>query len=228
MKIMRKNLAAVSAVAVCLSIGGLFPHATFGQVRVEPVQRPTAPEPATPATPFDRTAALQAIERGNSTIRGIACSYHDNYKFPMANKHVYLLPVTSYLNEWLQLRKKSRNKPVAGLLKEAFEVRVETSTDEKGHFQFPNMKPGRYYLMALMSFNQAKSRDVYAGSGYNSMGGTTAYFDRQDYTVGRSDLLERLVEVKRDGQTITVPLRNSGFWNKGGLLGKMLPCIWSG
>src|SRR5690606_22923146 len=221
MKIMRKNLAAIPAAAVCLSIGFLFPQATFGQVRVEPVQRPTAPEPVAPTTPFDRASALQAIERGNSTIRGIACTYHDNYKFPMANSHVYLLPVTPYLDEWLQLRKKTRDRPVAGLLKEAFEVRVETSTDEKGHFRFPNMKPGRYYLMALMSFNQVKSRDVYAGSGYNSMGGATAYFDREDYTVGRSDLLERLVEIKREGQTVTTPLRNSGFWDKGGLFGKL-------
>lgn len=46
--------------------------------------------------------------------------------------------------------------------------------------------------------------------------------------VGHDDMLEQLVEVKRDGQTVTTALRNSGFWDKGGLLGKLLPCIWSG
>lgn len=222
---MRKHPAVTAAAILCLSVSLFTPLASFGQARVEPVQRPAAPETLAPSTPFDAGVARQAVERGSSTIRGTACTYHDNLMFVAANRSVYLLPVTPHLDEWLQLRKKSRRHPIAPLAKEVFETRVETGTDEKGRFAFPNMKPGRYYLAALMSFNQAKSRDVYSGSGYNAFGGGTDYYKRENYAVGRDDLLEQTVEIKHDGQTVSTTLRNSGFWNKGGLLGKLLPCM---
>jgi hypothetical protein len=54
----------------------------------------------------------------------------------------------------------------------------------------------------------------------------THYYHQYDYKVARSDILEEIVEIDRDNQNVRVAVRNAGFWKKGGLLGKLLPCTW--
>lgn len=215
---------AASIACFCIAIAG--PAHAGGQARIEPPYgHVPAQPPLEPQAAFDAAAALEAIGRGTSSIQGAACAYHDNLQFPAAHQKVYLLPLTPYLEEWLQLRKQSHRARIAPLSNAVFEARVETQTDNKGRFRFPAMKPGRYYIVVPFAFNQAKSRDVYAGSGHDAYG-SVAYYQRQDYTVGHNDQLEQVVQVKRDGQTVKTAVRNSGFWNKGGLFGKLLPCKW--
>ena len=224
---MRSTFATALAAAFLFSFTLFRPAPAFGQARVESPAAET--QPLQPASPFDPKAALEALGTGTSSIQGKACSYYDDQQFRAAFRPVYLLPVTSYLEEWLQLRKGRKKTPVAPLSEQAFSARIETTTDEEGRFRISQLKPGRYLILIPFSFDQAKTGTDYLGSTTNWNGPQqirTNYYQQYDYEVARSDVLEEVVEISRDSQKVRVAVRNSGFWKKGGLLGKLLPCTW--
>lgn len=82
-------------------------------------------QPVQPAAVFDPKAALEALGTGTSSIQGKACSYYDDQQFRADFRPVYLLPVTSYIAEWLQLRKARKKTPVAPLSEHPFSARIE-------------------------------------------------------------------------------------------------------
>ncbi|WP_185815017.1 MULTISPECIES: hypothetical protein [unclassified Xanthomonas] len=197
------------------------------QVRTSPTvdTKPKIRE-TSPRAPFDKQAAEAALAKGRATIVGVACAYHDSRIFLANNRKVMLFPATPYFAEWVAMRKKAdRSKETALMSDEAYNMRVETQTDAKGAFQFTEMQPGSYYLVLPFQFDQAKSRDVYAGSSY--AGSTEVdHYERQDYTVARDDELFKEVEVKTDGSTVKTAITGgAGMLNGGGgLFSKMLPC----
>lgn len=223
----RKYLKVVTPIAgVCVAVATLSFGTAVSQVRVEPTYGQHAKPsegPLQPQQTFDSVAAVQALERGSSSIQGVACSYHKNLYFEAAGKTVHLLPVTPYLEEWLALRKKAGRGQAVPLSNEAFAARIDTTTDAKGRFRFPDLKPGGYYIFVQFSFNQQKTGDFHAGTGYGPYG-TTAYYERRDYLVARDDVLEKVVKIDREGQMVKTAVRNAGFF-KGGLLGKLAPCV---
>ncbi|HTN38364.1 MAG TPA: carboxypeptidase-like regulatory domain-containing protein [Arachidicoccus sp.] len=170
------------------------------------------------STPFDSTVAIRALARGNSSIKGVAFTKPKTkfgYKAPLskriyANKiKIMLFPVTPYLLEYLELRKKENPKKLKFVYinPAASYYRYEAITNSVGEFTFPNLKPGRYYLEGILPWSQTSSYNQYTGSGYNGYGGVTDYYDRKYYNVAHYDKIAEFVEIQSEGQTVNIKLR---------------------
>ncbi|NML21213.1 tetratricopeptide repeat protein [Pseudoflavitalea sp. G-6-1-2] len=165
-----------------------------------------------PGSTFDASEARAALERGSSTIRGRACTKVDGRIFDAQGVKVVLFPVTAYLEEWYDLRrKKEGRKTNVYMSTEANQYRIETSCDYDGRFAFEGLKPGRYFIQIIHNFNQMKTARIYTGSDTYWNGPvrtTTNYYYDQNYVVARSKRLEKWVEIKEDGDTKKVTLAN--------------------
>lgn len=157
-----------------------------------------------PQGSFDAVLAKSALSRGLSRIEGRACSKVDGLIFRAAGAKVVLYPVTPYLEEWYALRDKKEGKNTAVYMsKEANQYNIETVADEQGRFSFEGLKPGKYFIQMIHSFNQLKTNRVYTGSNTTMQGNgqvITNYYHDEDYIVERSQRVERFVEIKKDGE----------------------------
>lgn len=165
-----------------------------------------------PLGTFDPVLAKAGLERGLSTIRGKACTKVDGLRFDASGVKVVLFPVTPYLEEWYELRDKKEGKKISVYMSnEANQYRIEAYADADGRFVFEGLKPGKYFIQIIHSFNQAKTARIYTGSDTWQNGPvrtTTNYYYDQDYTVARSKRLEKFVEIKEDGETKKITLAN--------------------
>ena len=168
-------------------------------------------------TPFDTTVAKMALARGTGTIKGVAFTKPKTgfgYKAPFANKiyankiTVLLFPVTPYLLEYLDVKKKENPKKLkfAYIDPYALRYRLEAITNSSGEFTFPEMKPGNYYLEAILPWEQSGSYNKYTGSGYDGYG-RVDYYTPQNYSVAHYDKLTKFVNVEKDGEVVEVKLR---------------------
>lgn len=191
--------------------------AAHAQVRVVPSyeeqQRDSAPKPQVVqiGVPFDAEEARHALGPGNAVIGGDACSWYDNLMYRAVNTTIYLVPETNYARAWLSARERAKQMSTKKLKvlpetfsQEAFAIRIDTTTDEYGRFQFPDVKPGRYILIIRHNFNQPKYRDVLAGQTYGSYGTSAKHYRREDYTVLRDDTIIMQVEVKAENEKVKV------------------------
>ncbi|PUZ27902.1 hypothetical protein GA0116948_10668 [Chitinophaga costaii] len=166
-------------------------------------------------TPFDSLAAKQALAEGTGTIKGVAFTRPlGAYKIP-SGKRIYanrikimLFPVTPYLLEYLDLKKKENPSKLkfAYISPEAWHYRIDAITNSDGEFTFPKMKPGKYYLEGLLKWNSSGSYDRYTGSGYSNYN-TTDYYSREYYSINHASLLKKFVEVSKDGEIVEVKLK---------------------
>lgn len=165
-----------------------------------------------PLGTFDPALAKAGLERGLSTIRGKACTKVDGRIFDAQGVKVVLFPVTPYLEEWYDLREKKEGKHTnVYMSNEANQYRIETTADADGRFEFKGLKPGKYFIQIIHSFNQLKTAKVYTGSDTYQNGPvrtTTNYYYNQDYTVARAKRLEKFVEIKADGDSPRITLAN--------------------
>ncbi|GGH79198.1 hypothetical protein HNQ91_005154 [Filimonas zeae] len=166
-------------------------------------------------TPFDTVAARQALAEGNGTIKGVAFTrpnktiYGRTGKKLLANKiKIILFPVTPYLLEYLDLKKKENPKKLkfAYINPAAWRFRLEAITNSDGEFTFPKMKPGKYYIQGVLNWYTSGYYNRYSGSANNGYG-TTNYYTREHYTTDHADLLEKFIEVEKDGQVLEVKLK---------------------
>jgi len=165
-----------------------------------------------PQVPFDSLQAKSMLGLGTSSIEGLAYAkvpgQWGSKKLYATNVVVTLFPVTAYFNEWYKLRGKLENKKNSVYMSEqAFRYRITVQTDEYGRFKFDKMKPGKYFLQSFASYSKSGSTPVYRGSGYNTYGGRTDYYDYQNYTNNYTDRIEEIVEITRDGQAIEIKLK---------------------
>lgn len=172
-----------------------------------------------PEATFDSTVAKKALAMGKGTITGVAYTKPRTklgYKAPLADKikankvTIQLFPVTPYLESWLELRKKKENlkkKVYVYMSNEAYRFRLEAITNSEGKFTFPEMKPGKYFLTAILDYSTGKSYNEYTGSGYNNYGGRTDYYEKKQYYTSHSERIEEYVEVKEDGEVVKVKLK---------------------
>lgn len=162
-----------------------------------------------PESKFNLDMAKSQLEKGKSTIQGIL--YVKTNKLSVVGgktfgvlKKVDLFPVTPYLMEWYNLREKEEDKKTSVYMsEEAYSMRLEAQTDGYGRFTFSEMKPGRYFLQALMSTSQAHSRDVVVGT--NSYG--TQFYQKENYNTVKYHRVEKFVEIKKDGEVVEVMLK---------------------
>lgn len=166
-------------------------------------------------TPFDTVAARSALAEGSGTIKGVAFTrpekkiYGKAGKKILANKiRVLLFPVTPYLLEYLDVKKKENPKKLkfAYIHPDAWRFRLEAVTNSDGEFTFPKMKPGKYYLQGVLNWYSSGYYNRYSGSAYNGYG-TTNYYTREHYTTDHSDLLEKFVEITKEGEVLDIKLK---------------------
>lgn len=163
-----------------------------------------------PGSTFDPALAKAGLARGLATIRGRACSKYDGLRFDAAGAKVILMPVTPYLEEWYALREKKESKTTwVYMSNEAYDYRIEAVADAEGRFVFEGLKPGKYFVQVIHTFNQLKTAKVYDGSSSWQNGPviqTTNYYYMQDYTVERSARFEKFVEIKEESENKKITL----------------------
>lgn len=207
---------SIGAIVASLALA-FYTSAGLAQVRVikrELPQRAPLQTPATPSAHFDPEAAILALMPGTSTIVGRTChkaARLDQTTFPDRSR-VHLLPMTPHLEEWLAL-KQAPGADVAPLDHRVFAARVEAEADHTGRFTLPGLQPGRYLLIASTRVERVRMGHTPIAS-IHGPDGWTDYLqskqERSDFTVH----LERVVEIKRPGQTVTVSLNDGKRWGE--------------
>ncbi len=161
-----------------------------------------------PQVTFDKELAKNQLAVGKSTIKGIV--YKSTNKISLVNAKAYggnvkveLFPVNEYFMAWYNLREKKENKKTNVYMSEdAYSMRIETTTDEYGRFEFKEMKPGKYFIQAIMSVTRAYTRDVVVGT--NSYG--TQYYQKERYNKTKYHRNEKFIEIFKDGDIVEVKL----------------------
>lgn len=115
-----------------------------------------------PKTEFDIKLATEMLNGGNAQIKGVA--YYEGRSpigikssetiYARMGEKVFLYPLTPYIEEYLQLKKKNREgKRMATITPLANCYRIESKVySNNGAFIFMGLKPGKYYLEALVLF----------------------------------------------------------------------------
>lgn len=175
-----------------------------------------APEWVLPATPFNEEETAKLMEQGTATIQGTAMlkkKGKDN--FSPKGGQILLFPVTPYFTEFLGLKKKyNSRKKQATMSHTAFTYRVEGRfIDDKGSFQFANLKPGRYYIISWISFARQKTTAVQTGTStsYNVYGyilGSSPIYEDYHYDVYIENEVSGFVDVKEAGAVMNVVVSN--------------------
>lgn len=172
-----------------------------------------------PASDFDAKAAGSALNYGTATLIGKACvnkgglgSYVlGGRKFSAGNVAVFLYPVTPYLEKWHQLREKKETKKTGVFLNgEVSRYKLSAVTNSKGEFVFSRLKPGKYFVQLIFNFTERQTRRIYTGS--NDDGEViTDYYEDRDFYTDHSDRLEKFIEIKSDGESQKITLKNRGL-----------------
>jgi hypothetical protein len=211
---MKKIIGLLAFALSCYSVSAQY-------VEPERAEKRKANEIVTfPTTKFNAEETKNALTEGTGKITGVAftkpkSTYGANNpprKILASKVTIQLFPVTPYFQEYYKLWKdKSKHNPKANkyvyMDEKAIRLRLEAITNSTGEFTFPNMKPGKYYLWTTVDYGLEFNSKEYAGSGYGAYG-TTDYYKQNTYTKGYTDLLEAFVEIKANGETVTVNLKN--------------------
>jgi hypothetical protein len=169
-----------------------------------------------PKVAFDSLLAKKMLAKGTATIKGVAFTKAKNNVGIKSGRRIFanqikvvLLPVTPYFNEWFELRKEKeslRKRRYVYLSNAAYRYRLEAITNSNGEFTFPEMKPGKYFLLGFLGYTKYGYYNEYTGTGYNSYGGQTNYYQQKQYSVDHEDRIEEFVEVKENGEVVKVRL----------------------
>ncbi|WP_286857365.1 MULTISPECIES: hypothetical protein [Sphingobacterium] len=175
-----------------------------------------APQWVLPTTPFNEAETARLMERGSATIEGTATlkkKGKDN--FGVKGSQILLFPVTPYFTEFLELKKKfNSRKKQATMSPVAFTYRIEGRfLDDKGTFQFTNLKPGKYYVISWIAFARQKTVAVQTGTStsYNVYGyalGSSPIYEDYHYDVFIENEVSGFVEVKEAGAVVNVTVSN--------------------
>lgn len=183
---------------------------------------------------FDKIDAINKLNLGASTIKGVAFTRQDrgnfNSKKQLANKTlVFLFPMTNYMEEWLKLYKSKGENPNTNIVmsEESFKYHLEVLTDEYGNFTFTKMKPGKYYIMCDIDFVGTSSYSVETGrtnyyNGYGYYIGSTPIYQNYFYNYDDKNRESKEVEVEQNGQLIEIKLKPQLFENYAKLANKFI------
>jgi hypothetical protein len=203
----------------------LFLIASLVSARAQ-VQIPDVFKYIEPKTPFDEAAAIAQLEPGTATIRGTVAAKenkaliqalnisktHKAYR----NTVVTLMPHSAYIDEWLALHKKLRRKGTlekAAISAQANSYRILVRvTDDKGSFEFKNLKPGKYFIYADVDFVKTGSAFVQTGTStaYNVYGqalSSQAIGYYEPFAVDVSKMVTGIVTVSSEGQVVEAKIR---------------------
>ena len=188
-----------------------FQTASFSQVRTSPKVKNNQKKAIYPKKKIDISAARNALARGTGSIRGKACVVVNKQRLRPQNVSVILFPVTPYFEEWHQLREKKADKKTAVYMSpEAYAMRIDTKTNNKGEFQFTEMKPGKYFIRMSFDYKSPRSRKVKTGEAVGVYGTKANIYQNKRYYVLKNATLEEFVEIKNPGDNENITLKK-GF-----------------
>ena len=169
-----------------------------------------------PTTAFNEAETAKLMEPGTATIRGVGViKKKGKDHFNGKGGQIILFPVTPYFTEFLELKKKYRgSKKEATMSNDAFTYRVQGRyIDDQGHFEFVDIKPGKYYIMTWIGYQKTKTKAVQTGTvtSYNVYGyalGSSPIYEDYLYNVDVENELGVFVEVKDAGAVTNVVVSN--------------------
>lgn len=173
---------------------------------------------------FDRDELESKLQLGNGSLRGVM-AYRERPGVRLAKllsrpataladrEWVFLLPMTRYVQAWLETKGGSLAVPdMESLHPEMWKYAGKVRTDRKGYFEFDGLMPGRYLVFAEfpVSIHQAEQVDTgkraFTYGYYGAITGTEPVYRqvRKDTTMNL--LVEQVVDVK-SGVTTTYKAR---------------------
>ena len=170
-----------------------------------------------PDVKFDSREADDMLQKGTSSIKGVLFTKEKTrlgikplfgVKIFGANLDVTLFPVTTYFENWYELRRTKENKRTYMYMSDdAFAKKIVVKTDDYGRFLFEKLKPGKYFLQAFMKTEYDYYNTVNVGSEGNSSGGTTIRTEKQYFTINQDERIEKFVEIKENGEIVEIKLK---------------------
>ena len=176
---------------------------------------------------FNKEKAIQQIAKGNSVVTGTAFAKENTGKrlgglvntakkqFAPKGTEITLFPSSTYYEEWSAVNKKIKKE---GKMPEVpldpnFGSCIKKATvyDDEGHFEFTDLMPGTYIVMASFDFKNSYN--------YSYVSGYTNYYNYWGYTGSTTNYgsarqsyrdkvnIEKQVTIEKDGEKKEVSLK---------------------
>jgi len=181
---------------------------------------------------FDKKETFAMINEGTSAISGIAFArdnktegllsgmaiFNINKKqYAAKGTNVVLIPYTPYFKEWIKLNEKQSKIKYAKaipLSKDAYECFKTTSVyDDRGHFEFANLKAGEYLIITAFGYTHTSSRTEETGRSAVFVNGTyqgdNVYTSIFSYNSNATANIQKVVKIKDNGSKLKVKLKKT-------------------
>ena len=176
---------------------------------------------------FDKEKVAQQIYKGSSVITGTAYARSDAGKklgglvntakkqFAPKGTEITLFPSSAYYDEWVEVNKKIRKQkkmPEVPLNSDfGYGVKKAKVYDDQGHFEFADLMPGTYVVMASFDFSNSYNYSYVSGytNYYNYWGYTgssTNYATARQGYIDKANI-EKRVTIDKDGEKKEVNLK---------------------
>lgn len=176
---------------------------------------------------FNKEQVVQQISKGNSVIIGTAYARSDSGKklgglvntakkqYAPKGTEITLFPSSAYYDEWIEVNKKIRKQnkmPEVPLDRDfGYSVKKAKVYDDQGHFEFADLMPGTYVVMASFDFSNSYNYSYVSGytNYYNYWGytgSTTNYGTARQSYIDKANV-EKRVTIDKDGEKKEVNLK---------------------
>lgn len=176
---------------------------------------------------FNKEQAIQQISKGNSVIIGTAYARSSSGKrlgglvntakkqYAPKGTEITLFPSSAYYEEWIQVNNKIRKQkkmPEVPLNQDfGYAVKKAKVYDDEGHFEFADLMPGTYIIMASFDFSNSYNYSYVSGytNYYNYWGytgSTTNYGTARSSYIDKATI-EKRITIDQDGEKKEVNLK---------------------
>ncbi len=176
---------------------------------------------------FDKEQSARQIAKGSSVIIGTAYARSNSGKklgglvntakkqYAPKGTEITLFPNSAYYEEWLEVNKKIRKQkkmPEVPLTPDfGYGIKKAKVYDDQGHFEFADLMPGNYVIMASFDFTNSYNYSYVSGytNYYNYWGytgSTTNYGTARSSYVDKANI-EKRVTIDKDGEKKEINLK---------------------
>jgi hypothetical protein len=176
---------------------------------------------------FSKEEVVRQISKGNSVIIGTAYARSDAGKklgglvntskkqYAPKGTEITLFPNSAYYEEWVEVNKKIRKQkkmPEVPLDPDfGYSIKRVKVYDDEGHFEFTDLMPGTYVVMASFDFSNSYNYSYVSGytNYYNYWGytgSTTNYGTARQSYIDKANV-EKRVTIDKDGEKKEVNLK---------------------
>jgi len=176
---------------------------------------------------FDKDATIQQINKGNSVIVGVAYAREDTGKrlgglvntarkqYAPRGTEITLFPSSAYYEEWVAVNKKiKKEKKMPEVLLNpdfAYGIKKTKVYDDEGHFEFLDLMPGSYIVLASFDFTNSYHYSYVTGQtnyyNYYGYAGSKTHYDSAKQQYRAQANIEKRVTIDRDGEKKEVSLK---------------------